>query len=293
MVDYAVQANLENVTEAQQYEFKLEHQNIHYLLEKLLLKEDFSSFEAQTLAFAYYMNMISRARLKSSYSALIKHLNAVCRILNDEGCGELYSSIMQQLYEECRCHTLMEVVQQMLKLNYKVSCREIFTCDLIIEFVIIYHSSNIIPPLKLNEMEFIHDALIFQCSYRWHIVFLLVGTFFLLIPTIMLSYPNLLSNCDKNSKSLNFCVLCSSNTCFSIVCLLYTVVFAYYIKNVTNNNVVILLSTFFPFLFGTLLGVFISIINIACRPLSVKFAIVVSIIYFVSSILVWYFSPVC
>ena len=286
LVKYATY--LGNVTEFEQYQFKVEHQNIHYLLDILLERVDsnYSLTEVQALAFAATTDLLTKTDIQNKYSIMIKHISPVCEILDDDKCGYLYSQIIEHLHKLCGCQTVLEFVGQLIHDEYP--CEEIFTCKTMVE--IGYHDS-VCFALSGSEQIFLVRLHHFRCTILFIPLALLVNVN-LILPLIPIFYNLLICPlpilAPKHAVRLYFW-LGFSFTILPLICVIIcTCLLCYFII----SDVVTFLCTAFPFLVTSFLSIIAYTVDTMCWPLPNKIRIL-NVLLFILAIYVWISSPVC
>lgn len=104
----------------------LEEHNIFIYLQYVLSKEDdLSVNQLIILGFSVSQKWISSSALKKYSKLFMENLNDVCDHLEPVTCGELYSNIVPQLYQECGCQSFKDYFQRIVY----CPCLEVFSCE--------------------------------------------------------------------------------------------------------------------------------------------------------------------
>ena len=150
LLQHATQMKILNFTEIDQYRFSLDLHNIHHSLRLLISKAEnsYSTKEVIALAFAVGEGLISANSIKDHFHLLISKVNQTCYYLTDEKCGNLFSMMTKELYQECRCTSVKYYIIEV----FDCSCMNIFQCESVSE--IIQHP-NILSKLDKLEIEFL------------------------------------------------------------------------------------------------------------------------------------------
>ena len=131
LVGYAYHFSHQNVTESQEHGFKVEHQNIHRFLAKLLSRTDhnssFTPLEIQGLVFAVTTNLIPKSDVHRLYHIMINHFASVCEIIDNEKCGDFYLEIIQQMHDKCGCKRASDFLKKLFLDDWP--CEVVFTCN--------------------------------------------------------------------------------------------------------------------------------------------------------------------
>ena len=275
-----------NVTDFEQYEFKLEHQNAYYLMDKLLQRgySNHSITEIQALAFAVAMDMLNKDEIESKYVTMLSYVSAVCNILDEDECGNLYSHIIHHVHEECGCRTVMDIVGQLF-IHDEYPCEDIFTCKIVSE---IYLYDSIWKYLTHSEYLFLIGIIWFHCMKIFAVLAALVNL------SVLLSFSDLICPATILAPKNTACsgLICCNVTILTCVLLCWCVlIFMSYL--IVDNVITVSLSlhsTVVSFLVFSILGIIYSTLNIMCRPISNRTTVIFAILYILATFL-WIFFP--
>ena len=124
LLTYAIEQELDSV---KIHRLSSEKHNIYYLITILLGYPHLTAEELAVLAFIVDQGQLQMTKLREYYKLYIANISDICNLLNPISCSSLYSLIVKELYEECKCETLTKYVQ-----NFIVSpCTEYFKCTTI------------------------------------------------------------------------------------------------------------------------------------------------------------------
>lgn len=143
-----------------QYLYSLETHNIIHLLRLLLIKSKLLTNELTVLAYAAGEGLLPAISIKHYFQLLVRRISATCKYMKPKKCGELFSLIIKQLYNECRCTSVREYFQQM----FSSPCMNIFQCDTVA--VIICHPT-ILTHLEQSEKHFLFRLQIYCQTYGY------------------------------------------------------------------------------------------------------------------------------
>ena len=130
LLNHAKKVKLNNVTEEDQYRYSSESHNIYHLLKLLLSKaEPLLTKELIVLAYAVGEEFISASLIKDFFYLLVSKVNETCYYIQIDKCSELFSLIITQLYNECKCNNVKEFFLQV----FSTPCMDIFQCEIIAE----------------------------------------------------------------------------------------------------------------------------------------------------------------
>ena len=167
IVHYANKVRDHIVSEFDEFQYMSESHNIHYLLQILLSRTDhLTTPELKALAFAIDQNLISINEIIKSqlFYLLIGEVRNVCDVLNSETCGKLFSQIIQRLYKECSCKTVMEYFRQMI--NMQVPCMDLFQCQTVLQ---INEHEEVLLQLPKLEKAFISRLSRLHCGTEYRV----------------------------------------------------------------------------------------------------------------------------
>ena len=163
------------------------------------------------------MEMIRKTDIKNKHVIMLRHVGAVCDILDEYKCGNLYSHIIQHLCKECGCQTIMDYVRQLIHDEYP--CEEIFTCKIMFE---IDPYNSIWSSLTPSEEIFL-IRIMFRCTIAYATIAVLANLSFLailLLVVLNLIYPAKTVLAPKSTAHIVFWLLCFSkyaSTAFSYI----------------------------------------------------------------------------
>ena len=153
------------IDESEWYMLTLEEHNIFVYLQYVLSKEgELSVSQLVILGFSISQKWISSSALQKHSKLFMENLNDVCDHLEPVTCGELYSSIVPQLYQECRCQSLKDYIQRIF---YR-PCLQVFSCRAAYK---LNHTESIWVQLSEPEKSFVKRLLQYNCYKTVEIVF--------------------------------------------------------------------------------------------------------------------------
>lgn len=158
LLNYAKKMKLDNVTEEDHYQYTSEIHNIYHFLNLLLSKtEPHLMKELIVLAYAVGEEFISANSIKDHFRLLITKVNETCYYMKTEKCSELFSLIITQLYNECKCNNVKEWLWQVLS----TPCMDLFQCETIAE---IEEHPGISSRLGQSEKNFLFRLKTYLCE---------------------------------------------------------------------------------------------------------------------------------
>ena len=168
--------------------------NLHYL-RALIFSDDFIfSQELSVLAFLVnFQNLVHDEDLQPHYPLFMMKINDVCKLLNPQLCGQLYSQIVKHLYQQCKCETFTKFIN-----NFYISpCMEHFQCDIVQSyFKLLKAADSEVDLLPQVEKEFLCRILHSNCRPWINIDTLVSGILVVFMVTFSLlelwpEYPKL------------------------------------------------------------------------------------------------------
>ena len=135
----------------------LEVHNIFIYLQYVLSKEgEISVNQLVILGFSISQKWINSNALQKHSKLFMENLNNVCDQLEPVTCGELYSSIVPHLYQECRCHSFKDYIQRIF---YR-PCLQVFNCEAVYK---LNRTESIWVQLSESEKRFIERLIRYNC----------------------------------------------------------------------------------------------------------------------------------
>lgn len=145
------------IDESEWHMLTLEVHNIFIYLQYILSKEDeISVNQLVILGFSIGQKWMSSNALQKHSKLFMENLNSVCDHLEPVTCGELYASIVPQLYQECRCHSFKEYIQRIL---YR-PCLQVFSCEAVYK---LNRIESIWVQLSEPEKRFVERLIRYNC----------------------------------------------------------------------------------------------------------------------------------
>lgn len=172
LLNFATKLRQQSLSEYDQFAFLSEIHNINHFLQLLLSRTNhLSARELEVLAFAMSQDLVSTStiiRTQLLYILLGK-VNDICDMLSPEKCGEIFSMIIQRLYQQCKCRTIKEYFKQIA--DMWIPCMDIFQCHTVSE---IHQHDEILSQLPKHEKAFVSRLHRLYCGkgYRvYHYLF--------------------------------------------------------------------------------------------------------------------------
>ena len=259
LLKFAIKHREQIVSEYDEFVYISEVHNVHYTLQLLLSKindSELSTMELKVLAFAIGQELISTSTIISTQLVpiLIGKLNDVCSMLSSDKCGEIFSLIIQRLYQECRCRTVKEYFKQVT--DMRTPCMDIFQCHTVSE---IYEHDIILSQLPQHEKAFLSRLKRLHCGTGYRIYHYLCPNF--IGPEIIcfVFYHSLYEILSEGKMG-------ASDLAFYIFIMLYHLVhFVYYTGIERNDELMVWLTIYFPALVQILLRILLFLVSILFR----------------------------
>ena len=126
LLRYAKENELNDIDE---HLLSSESKNIDLLEESLLstMQRNLSARELAVLAFLVSKGHTQMEKLQYMFKLYLKTIDQVCQLLDPAICGGLISDIVKHFYMMCKCDTMTEFYEKILK----DPCRDIFDCETI------------------------------------------------------------------------------------------------------------------------------------------------------------------
>ena len=146
------------VDEPEWHVLSLEEHNLLLYLQHLLSKHDSSLSVDQLiiLGFSLSQKWISSNTLQNYSKQFIENLKDVCSRLGPVNCGGLYSIIVPQLHQECRCESFNDYIQNV----FKCPCLKIFSCEIAYK---LNRTESIWVQLSEPEKSFVERLIRYNC----------------------------------------------------------------------------------------------------------------------------------
>ena len=182
------------IDESEWHMLTLEEHNIFIYLQYVLSKEDKISInQLIILGFSVSQKWISSSALKKHSKLFIENLNNVCDHLDPVTCGEVYSNIVPQLYQECGCQSIEDYIHRIF---YR-PCLQVFSCEAV---YVLNRTENIWVQLSEPEKRFVERLIRYNCYKNADVMFslslwsaLMLGQIASFITTIRKAYFLLIS----------------------------------------------------------------------------------------------------
>jgi archaellum biogenesis ATPase FlaH len=158
LLNHAKRVKINNISEEAQYHYSSEIHNIYHLLNLLLSKtEPHLTKELTVLAYAVGEDFISANLIKDFFYLLVAKVNETCYYIQTEKCSELFSLIITQLYNECKCNNIKEFFLHV----FSTPCMNLFQCETVAE---IEDHPGISSRLGQSERNFLFRLKIHHCE---------------------------------------------------------------------------------------------------------------------------------
>ena len=179
ILQHAKHVKEDNVTEKDQYAYSLQLHNIHHFLSLLLSKDEHLTKERIALAYSVGEGLVSVNSIKNHFHFFISKVQETCYYVKPEKCGDLFSYIITELYQECRCNNIKEYFKQFLT----CPCMDLFRCEIVAE---IKQNPSISSRLEQPERDFLFRLKTYHCDATF------MNTYAFYIPIIQLYIPSIL-----------------------------------------------------------------------------------------------------
>ena len=195
----------EELDSVQIHRLSLEAHNIDYLITMLLGYPHLTAEELAVLAFLVDQGQLQMTKLREYYKLYIANISGICNLLNPTSCSNLYSHIVKELYEECKCETLTEYVQ-----NFIVSpCTEYFKCTTI-QYLMDTRNFEFTDTIKV----FIQNVAYYNCNYVIHHQDQVI-----ILPSIITIFATMISL--FHYKRIDFRLIIVIASCIILISLMY------------------------------------------------------------------------
>ena len=153
------------VDESEWHMMKSDEHNIFLYLQNLISREDLLSVDQLViLGFSLSQKWISIDNLQKHSKLFMENLDDVCDRLDPVTCGKLYSSVVPQVYQECRCQSFEGYIQ---KVFYR-PCLQVFSCEAAYK---LNRTESIWVQLSVPEKEFVERLIRYNCYKNVDIAF--------------------------------------------------------------------------------------------------------------------------